>query len=53
MAKLKQSIKRSARNKNAKYSLTYKTVYKLCPIENSSSYKYIISQTKNLTYKGS
>ena len=53
MAKLKQAIKLSAKNKNAKYSLTYKTVYKLRPIENSSSYRYTVSQTTNLTYKGS
>lgn len=52
MAKVKQSIKKQSKNKNAKYSLTYRTVYKLRPIENSSSYKYTASKTVNLSYKG-
>lgn len=49
---VKQSIKKRAINSSAKYKLTYKTTYKLRPTENSS-YRYTISHTTNLTYKGS
>lgn len=47
---VKQGIKKYAKNKNAKYSLTYKTTYKLRP--NNTSYRYTTTKSTNLSYKG-
>lgn len=48
---VKQSIRKSAKNSNAKYKLTYRTVYSLKPT-GTNSYRYTQSKSVNLSYKG-
>lgn len=50
MAKVKQSIKKQAKNRNAKYKLTYRTNHTIRP-NNDSSYRYTLSKSTSLSYK--